>query len=48
LCNAECIQDFKAVYEGLQKANLVLPDGTVRKFMPMMPIPAECEAPPPH
>jgi len=47
LCNAECLEDLKAVYAGLKAANLVLADGTVRKSMPTMPIPAECEPPPP-
>jgi hypothetical protein len=46
LCNSECIEDLNALYAGLQAANLVLPDGTVKKSMPIMPIPAECEIAP--
>lgn len=46
LCNAECIEDLRAVYAGLQAANFVLPDGRVKPSMPFMPIPAECEPAP--
>jgi hypothetical protein len=43
LCNDDCIEDLRAVYVGLQAADLVGPDGKVRRSMPPLPIPAECE-----
>jgi hypothetical protein len=43
LCNSDCIEDLRAVYSALQRADLVRPDGKVKTSLPAMPVPAECQ-----